>query len=236
LHYVLQLQVYREPMGYVTSVLQPVMVFYSLAVILLAFWLACRWACRKKRDGHPRGYHIWHMLSDASFGVYLIHALLLTAILKWVVPAMPTVWPVAIRVFLTWFITVGSATGISVMLLNIPVLSRLVGREHPARRKTVQLARQDRPVEQPRQTELGVRHLFALLSQSSPGRDRIHRVRLRDLPKAGGYRHADAMNTVPTKDSSSLQKDDAHPTEIICRPGQAEQALSSAFLSKRGTM
>jgi surface polysaccharide O-acyltransferase-like enzyme len=174
LHFVLQ--VYREPMGYVTSVLQPVMVFYSLAVILLAFWLACRWACRKKRDGHPRGYRIWHVLSDASFGVYLVHALLLTAILKWVVPAMPTVWPVAARVFLTWFITVGSATGISVILLNIPVLSRLVGREHSARRKTAQLARQERPVEQPRQTE------------------------------------------------------------VMPHPDPAEQALSSAFLSKRGAM
>ena len=141
-------------MGYVTSVLQPVMVFYSLAVILFIFWLACRWACRKNRDGYPRGYRIWRVLSDASFGVYLVHALFLTAILRWVVPAMPTVWPVAGRVFLTWFITVGSATGISVILLNIPGLSRLVGHEHPARRKAAQLARRDRSVEQPRQTEM----------------------------------------------------------------------------------
>lgn len=138
LHYVIQIRVYQESIGYATSVLQPIMAFYSLAVILFGLWLACLWASRKKQDGQPRGYHIWHMLSDASFGVYLIHALLLTAILKWVVPAMPTIWPVAMRVFLTWFMTVASASAITVLLLNIPILSRLVGREHAAQRKRVQ--------------------------------------------------------------------------------------------------
>lgn len=154
LHFVLQVRVYQEPMGYVTSVLQPVMVFYSLAVILFALWLACRWACQKNQDGRPRGYRTWHVLSDASFGVYLIHALLLAAILKWIVPAMPAVWPVAVRVFLTWCIAAGGATVMSVILLHIPVLSRLVGREHSVRRKAVQNAGEKRPEKRPQATEL----------------------------------------------------------------------------------
>jgi hypothetical protein len=69
LHYVLQIRVYQESIGYATSVLQPVMVFYSLAVILFALWLACRWASHKNRDGRPRDHRIWQVLSDASFGV-----------------------------------------------------------------------------------------------------------------------------------------------------------------------
>jgi surface polysaccharide O-acyltransferase-like enzyme len=154
LHYVLQIRVYQESIGYATSVLQPVMVFYSLAVVLFAFWLACLWAGRKNQDGRPRGYRLWHTLSDASFGVYLIHALLLTAILKWVVPAMPALWPVALRVFLTWFMTVASATAITVLLLNIPVLSHLVGREHAAKRNAVQAAKEERHEKQPQQTEM----------------------------------------------------------------------------------
>jgi peptidoglycan/LPS O-acetylase OafA/YrhL len=148
LHFVLQIRVYQESIGYATSVLQPVMVFYSLAVILFALWLACRWASHKNRDGRPHGHRIWRVLSDASFGVYLIHVLLLTAILKWVVPAMPTAWPVAIRVILTWFMTVGSATAVSVTLLNIPVLSRLVGREHSVRREAIQQAGAEKPGQQ----------------------------------------------------------------------------------------
>ena len=45
------------------------------------------------------------------------------------VPAMPHAWPVAMRVFLTWFITAGSATLASIALMNMPILSRLVGRK-----------------------------------------------------------------------------------------------------------
>jgi peptidoglycan/LPS O-acetylase OafA/YrhL len=144
LHFVLQLQVYQEPMGYVTSVLQPMMAFYGLAMILFSFWLACLWASHRNQGTHPQGYRIWQELADASFGVYLIHVLILTVILKWDVPAMPAAWPVAARVFLTWFMTVGSATAISVILLHIPILSRLVGRMHSTARKAVQTTREEK--------------------------------------------------------------------------------------------
>jgi len=144
LHFVLQVRVYQEPMDYASSVLQPIMVFYSLAVILCACWLASRWASHLDQEGHPKGYRIWHVLSDASFGVYLIHALILTVLLRWVVPAMPAVWPVAIRVFLTWSMVAGGATLMSVILLHIPVLSHLVGRAHPAQRKAAQPAKGDK--------------------------------------------------------------------------------------------
>jgi len=167
LHFVLQIRVYQESMGYATSVLQPVMVFYSLAVILFALWVACRWAYHKNPDGRPRGYRIWHTLSDASFGVYLIHVLLLTALLKWVVPVMPAALPVAVRVFLTWFLTAGSATVISVILLHIPVLSRLVGREHSVRRKVVQPAKEKRFEEKSQQTEMV--HPAKQAEQAIPG-------------------------------------------------------------------
>jgi probable poly-beta-1,6-N-acetyl-D-glucosamine export protein len=177
LHFVLQLQVYQEPMGYVTSVLQPVMVFYGLAMILFSFWLACLWASHRKSGSQPWGYHIWQELADASFGVYLVHVFFLIAILKWVLPAMPAEWPVAVRVFLTWFMTVGSATTVTLLLLHIPILSRLVGRAQPTARKAVQPTRKERARErlqlaemisnarQPRQALSG-----PLLSEKEPGR------------------------------------------------------------------
>jgi peptidoglycan/LPS O-acetylase OafA/YrhL len=154
LHYVLQIRVYQESLGYVTSVLQPVMVFYCLAVILFCCWLACLWVSHKNRDGRPRGYRTWQALSDASFGVFLVHVLLLSAILKWIVPVMPTVWPVAVRVFLTWFMAAGSATVLSMTLLNIPILSRLVGREHAGRKNSIQKAGEMRPENQPQATAM----------------------------------------------------------------------------------
>ncbi len=128
LHFLLQVDVYHELFGYATSVLQPIMEFYSPTVIVLLCWLACRWATQTNWQGHPKGYRFWHTLSDASFGIYLVHVFILTALLQWVVPFMPEVWPVALRVFLTWFLTAGGATAISILLMKTPVLSYLVGR------------------------------------------------------------------------------------------------------------
>src|SRR3989441_1485442 len=127
-HFLLQVDVYHESLSYATSVLQPMMVFYSPVVIMLLCWLACRWASRTDRQGHPKGYRFWHTLSDASFGIYLVHVFILTALLQWVVPLMPEAWPVALRVFFTWFLTAGGAAAISILLMKTPVLSHLVGR------------------------------------------------------------------------------------------------------------
>ena len=127
-HFLLQVDVYHESLGYATSVLQPMMTFYSPVVIVLLGFLACRWASRTDQQGHPKGYRFWRTLSDASFGIYLVHVFILTALLQRVVPLMPEAWPVALRVFLTWFLTAGGAAGISILLMKTPVLSHLVGR------------------------------------------------------------------------------------------------------------
>ena len=127
-HFLLQVDVYHELYGYATSVLQPIMVFYSPTVIVLLCWLACCWANTGIGRAHPKGYRFWHILSDASFGIYLVHVFILTALLQWVVPFMPEAWPVALRVFLTWFLTASGAAGISILLMKTPILSHLVGR------------------------------------------------------------------------------------------------------------
>src|SRR5437868_6569214 len=127
-HFLLQVDVFHEALSYATSVLQPVMVFYSPVVIMLLGFLACHWASRTDQQGHPKGYRFWRTLSDASFGIYLVHVFILTALLQWVVPFMPEAWPVALRVFLTWFLTAGGAAAISILLMKTPILSHLVGR------------------------------------------------------------------------------------------------------------
>jgi surface polysaccharide O-acyltransferase-like enzyme len=130
-HFFLQVDVFHGAVGLTNSVLQPIISFYSLGVIVFLSWLACRWARHAMPDGRPRGYRIWHALSDASFGVYLVHAFILTAVLRWGIPLMPVGWPAAIKIFLTWFLTAGSAAAVTLILLQIPILSRLVGRPAP---------------------------------------------------------------------------------------------------------
>jgi membrane-bound acyltransferase YfiQ involved in biofilm formation len=138
-HFFIQVLYNKEPIDYATSVLQPIMTFYSLAVIAFFFWLAYRWAGKVDQAGHPRVYRIWGTLSDASFGIYLIHAIFLNWFMLSLIPAMPYAWPVAIRALLTWFITAGCATLASIVLMNIPILSRLVGRSRALPKGILQL-------------------------------------------------------------------------------------------------
>ncbi len=130
-HFFIQVLYYKEPVSYAVSVLQPVMVVYSMGVIAFFFWLAHLWASHPGTTNLPRGYNLWGTLSDASFGVYLIHGLFLDWFLQWLVPGMPQLWPVALRVLLTWFLSAGCAALSSIILMNIPVVSRLVGRSNP---------------------------------------------------------------------------------------------------------
>ena len=121
-------------LGYATSVLQPDMVFFSPVAIVALAWVAVRWAGRVDAAGHPRGYRFWRTLSDASFGIYLIHVMILYDVLHALLPALPGTWPVALRVFAVWLLTAGLTVIASIVLMNIPVVSRLVGRERPSKR------------------------------------------------------------------------------------------------------
>lgn len=137
IHFFVQINVYHESMGFATSVLQPIMTFYSLAVIVFLCWIVSLWTKQSDQDNQgsqPKGYRFWHILSDASFGVYLIHVLFLTALLRTLVPAMPSIWPVALRVFLTWFLTASVSFATTIILMNIPIVSRLVGRSRSSER------------------------------------------------------------------------------------------------------
>lgn len=131
----LQVEVYHENQGYVLSVLKPSIELYSIGIILLFCWLAALWARRTDASGHPAGYRFWHNLSDASFGVYLVHVLILNSVvLPRIVPLMPSTWPSVLSIFLIWAITGSASVLITLLLLRIPYASRLVGREHPKER------------------------------------------------------------------------------------------------------
>ena len=152
-HFYLQMQVYKEALGYVVSVLQPIMVIYSLGIIAFFFWLAYRWANNPNRDGRPKGTRFVSTLSNASFGVYLVHAVFLDWLLRYYVPTMPHVWPVALRVFLTWFLTATAAAITSIVLMNIPILSRLVGRERSLSKGTGGIIGRKQQTKQPAKQE-----------------------------------------------------------------------------------
>ena len=131
-HFFLQTLVYHQDQGYALSVLQPSIDLYSTGVIALFFWLAALWARRTGAKGYPAGSRVWGKLSDASFGVYLVHVLILNNfVLASIAPMMPSSWPSFVIILLSWMLTVAFSVLMSSLLLQIPFASRLVGRAHP---------------------------------------------------------------------------------------------------------
>ncbi len=126
--YLVQFQVYGLDLPTASTPLQPAIMVYSVGVILFLCWLGFRWASRTGGDGHPAGYRFWSLLSDASFGIYLVQAFVLTALFERVLPQMPSAWPAGLRIFIVWMLAASSSTAISIVLLYIPIASRLVGR------------------------------------------------------------------------------------------------------------
>lgn len=129
LHYRVEVQIEHLPILTAVAVMQPITAFYSLAAIAFFYWYAYRRVTHATITGSERGSRIWGTLSNASFGVYLIHPLFLAYILPFVVAL--SAWPMLILVPLTWGITTGASVACCVLLLNIPLLSRSVGREQP---------------------------------------------------------------------------------------------------------
>lgn len=152
-YFFVQLNVLHESMDYATSVLQPDIVFFSVAVIICCSWLSAVWARRVDQDGHPKGYRSWRLLSDSSFGIYLIHPLILLALMHKALPLMPAGWPVALHVFLIWFLAASLSVIATITCLAAPIASRLVGREYQPKRPGSTAARINHAVARSLQTQ-----------------------------------------------------------------------------------
>lgn len=115
--------------NYAISALQPTMLAYSLAIAVFLYWLACRWAMSAPPNRAPRGHTFWLAIGNASFGIYLIHAFILTTlVLPHLAPVLPATWPAPLRALTVWLVVAASTTGITLTFLYTPGLSRLVGR------------------------------------------------------------------------------------------------------------
>lgn len=127
LRYGVDVWVEHQSDAYNTSVFQPVMVFYAAAVALFLYWLGVKWASARSPEA-PRGQGFMSLLSDATFGIYLIHPLILMPIETGLAPKLPVIIPVAIRVAMVWGLAAGLTAAACVALLHVPFFSRLIGR------------------------------------------------------------------------------------------------------------
>lgn len=143
--YMFQFDVAHLPIDYTVEVLQPVMVFYSVSVIAFLFWLAYRSVRKRDLQRPPRGQRFWRTLSDASFGVYLVHPIVMGLVFIWVIFPLRSWVPGLICIALTWLLTAFGSTVWSLLFMNLPILSRLVGRSHRKSDRTLPLGWLKRP-------------------------------------------------------------------------------------------
>jgi probable poly-beta-1,6-N-acetyl-D-glucosamine export protein len=115
-------------LDYITTVFQPAMQFYVAAVAAFLYWITYRWAIRRV-PRPPSGYRFWQLLSNASFGVYLMQGYFLTLGVTDLAPHLPLQWWEPLRVALTVLVVVVICFVLSSIMLYIPGVSRLIG--HP---------------------------------------------------------------------------------------------------------
>jgi probable poly-beta-1,6-N-acetyl-D-glucosamine export protein len=124
---VYQVRVAHETAHYGISVFQPLMPLYAFAVSAFLYWIAYRWAV-SRAPLPPKGRRAWKLLSDTSFGIYLMHAYILNQAMVYLVPSLPDRWLEPLRVALTWLVVCGLTVLLCSILLWLPLLSRLIGR------------------------------------------------------------------------------------------------------------
>jgi peptidoglycan/LPS O-acetylase OafA/YrhL len=112
------------------QVIQPAMVFSCLAAVIVVYWVGWRWASGPRR--HQRTIQV---LSDASFGVYLAHPLVLQLLTDYagfgndgqqMSPVLASV--------VAFVVTAGGATAISLAARRTPLSLALAGRPRQSRR------------------------------------------------------------------------------------------------------
>lgn len=131
-HYLYAAKVQGIGLGSAVSVLQPTMVPFGIAIIAVLYWLSLWFARRATRLRAERSTRVWHALSDSAFGVYLVHPIFLTDIfMLQIVPQIKS-WPTALIVVIVWAGSAICSIALTLLLLRIPLVSRLMGREGPA--------------------------------------------------------------------------------------------------------
>ncbi|GLV53672.1 membrane protein [Dictyobacter sp. S3.2.2.5] len=128
LHFYIQIMVGHESYARATNFLQPIVGVYDAVLTIFICYGAYLLASKKRADGKPRGYKGWQLLSNATFGVYLIHALFISLTMNYSY-LIPQAWPAQLRVLTLWSTVVVCSYISSIVLMKIPVISRLVGRK-----------------------------------------------------------------------------------------------------------
>lgn len=128
-HYFLSAVILKIPVQAASAVLQPVMVPYSVAAVALLWMAGTRLFDHRPGAGRRLGQKIVVSVSEASFGIFLVHVMLLrTAFLRLTPGLIPSpAW----RMAALWGATFAGSYLVARALMAVPGLSLVVGHAGP---------------------------------------------------------------------------------------------------------
>jgi len=113
-----------------STVLQPVLVLWSCGAIALLALLSCSWAARRSAGSRFSIGLAW--ASSASFGVYLVHPLVLDGVLALGLHGpRPSLVPQPWASVLAWLATIAGSVCVVAVLRRTPLSLALTGRSLP---------------------------------------------------------------------------------------------------------
>lgn len=125
-HYALAIGPYGLSDGAAVTVLQPIMIPYSMAIVLFIY-LGGLSLARAGEEGRSTFFATAvRRFADASFGIYLCHALFLNYLLRSVVPHLT--WPLPVQMVVVWVVTLAVSYLVTRALMAFPLTGLLVGK------------------------------------------------------------------------------------------------------------
>jgi len=127
-HYILDSLVLGESYGQATTVLQPIMIPYSLMVTVIALLLGCGWASRRLRMRWRHFSRFVKLASETSFGIFLVQPFPLMLMENTVRRITAPDWVLFCLIPFSVLFVYFSSMLIAFFLARVPILSYVVGR------------------------------------------------------------------------------------------------------------
>lgn len=133
LNYYIEISVSHISIKNAISVIQPDMLFYTIASILLLAWIVLQFDKKRNKQNQPRHAVLFRLLTEVVFGIYLVHGFFLNAtrrlILIFHIHAAYT-FPLLAAAIVVIITFMGSLI-FCFIIVCIPRLNLLIGRIHP---------------------------------------------------------------------------------------------------------
>jgi hypothetical protein len=122
LYYYVELNQFHEAMSHATNVLQPIVALYSTAVIIFFGWVGMVWVKNKALHSFIKS------IAEMSFGIFFVHYIFLSLLLKQLIPALPFTLPIPIEIISVPLLTFGLSAGSCYLMLKTPILGWTIGK------------------------------------------------------------------------------------------------------------